>query len=63
VPIGYTRIKQIAREYDIICPLRCLEDYYTLGQKSILKSEYVVETHILEYYGYIAWIYYSEMYP
>jgi len=49
MPIGYTRIYYCAREYDTICRLRCLEDYYTLGQKSILRSEYVVETHIPDY--------------
>jgi len=63
MPIGYSRIKYIARENDIICRLRCLEDYCTLGKKSILRFEYVVETHIPDYYGYNAWIYSSELYP
>ena len=34
-----------------------------LVQKSILRSEYVVETNIPDYYGYNAWIYSSEIYP
>jgi len=51
MPIGYTRVYSSARESDIICRLRCLEDYYTLGQKSALRSEYVVETHIPDYFG------------
>jgi len=49
MPIGYARIKYIATKYDIICALRSLKDYFTLGQKSILRSEYVVETHIPDY--------------
>jgi len=63
MPIGYIRIKQIAREYDIICRLSCLGDYSTLGHKSILRSEYVFETHMPDCYGYTAWIYSSKTYP
>jgi len=51
MPIGYTRKQYIAREYDIICRLRCLENYHKLGQKSILRSEHVVETDIPDYFG------------
>jgi len=47
----------------MICRLRCLVEYYTLGQKSILRSEYVVETHIPDCFGYNAWMYSSEAYP
>jgi len=38
MPIGYTQIEYIAREYDKICRFRCREEYCTRGQKIILRS-------------------------